>query len=414
MLQDFSIDGNTSYDHQDGIRLSTTENWFINDVHIYRVKIDGCGQYGIYTFGPYSSSLNGFIQNLRVYDSTIQNCIKSGVSLNGKNIEISFINTFITNNGGSSGIYPNFEVKKYYNNNHNMNVRTNRLRLIGCGLNHVDALPNNNCTILHAENVKDLYIANCDFENGDPHIKLTGIYSRSHVIVGNNFASNYNTSDAILIENCFGLTISNNSFWTSQGQITTNAVTFQPSGNETKLIKQYNIDSTNTFINYTNPINTEKLEITITGGAAWAYRGILYLTTQSSDQPTSLTHIYGPGVNATNGTNDVKTLVHGQIISLLLSDDIHMVKVVDGIGNIMLNNGLDFEMTSTKCQLTLRWDAIMGKWLEISRKYHDHVNYSINNASVDRTYDATNTSIGELADVLGTLIDDLRKKGILG
>ena len=38
---------------------------------------------------------------------------------------------------------------------------------------------------------------------------------------------------------------------------------------------------------------------------------------------------------------------------------------------------------------------------------------SITNVSTDRAYDANATSIDELADVLGTLISELRTKGIL-
>ena len=38
---------------------------------------------------------------------------------------------------------------------------------------------------------------------------------------------------------------------------------------------------------------------------------------------------------------------------------------------------------------------------------------AITNVTTDRTYDADATSTAELADVLGTLIADLRTKGIL-
>ncbi len=39
--------------------------------------------------------------------------------------------------------------------------------------------------------------------------------------------------------------------------------------------------------------------------------------------------------------------------------------------------------------------------------------YNVTNLSVDREYDADSTSIAELADVLGTLIEDLKTAGIL-
>ena len=39
--------------------------------------------------------------------------------------------------------------------------------------------------------------------------------------------------------------------------------------------------------------------------------------------------------------------------------------------------------------------------------------YSESNVTTDRTYDANSTSVDELADVLGTLIADLRARGII-
>jgi|TARA_R110000824_G_scaffold401755_1_gene614911 hypothetical protein len=40
--------------------------------------------------------------------------------------------------------------------------------------------------------------------------------------------------------------------------------------------------------------------------------------------------------------------------------------------------------------------------------------YTVTNVTPDRTFDANSTSTAELADVLGTLIDDLRTRGVLG
>lgn len=39
--------------------------------------------------------------------------------------------------------------------------------------------------------------------------------------------------------------------------------------------------------------------------------------------------------------------------------------------------------------------------------------YTVDNVTTDRTFDANATTTDELADVLGTLITDLRDKGIL-
>ena len=40
--------------------------------------------------------------------------------------------------------------------------------------------------------------------------------------------------------------------------------------------------------------------------------------------------------------------------------------------------------------------------------------YTVTNVTADRTLDADSTSTAELADVLGTLINDLRDRGVLG
>ena len=43
----------------------------------------------------------------------------------------------------------------------------------------------------------------------------------------------------------------------------------------------------------------------------------------------------------------------------------------------------------------------------------DDQQYSITNVVTDRSYDANSTTVDELADVLGTLIEDLKTKGLL-
>lgn len=40
--------------------------------------------------------------------------------------------------------------------------------------------------------------------------------------------------------------------------------------------------------------------------------------------------------------------------------------------------------------------------------------YSVTNVTLDREYDADSTSTAEIADVLGTLITDLRERGVIG
>ena len=40
--------------------------------------------------------------------------------------------------------------------------------------------------------------------------------------------------------------------------------------------------------------------------------------------------------------------------------------------------------------------------------------FNVTNVTDDRTYDADSTTLAELADVLGTLINDLRARGLIG
>ena len=42
------------------------------------------------------------------------------------------------------------------------------------------------------------------------------------------------------------------------------------------------------------------------------------------------------------------------------------------------------------------------------------VTYTITNGSTDRTYDANATTVDELADILSTLITDLKQIGLVG
>lgn len=411
LFKDFMIDGTdtkASYTSQDGIYLSsTTTAKYINDIHIYRVFIYNCGRYGIRTYGT-GGSTDKFVQTLRVYDSEIRKCANAGVSLYGSAFETSFINTFVTRNGGEAGTNNNCEALW----DSGSGSRAHRLRFIGCGFNHLDALEeSNDGTCFYGEHVSELYIANCDFESGSPFIHVTGSLSRSHTIIGCNFGSNYDTDDAILVENCWGLFIANNSFNTASGSTTDNGIRFNPPG--ATGIKQYSVDWSNTFTNYTLPVNTTAWTVEISSGEAWAYRELMIIDTESSAASDDLDSLWGPGAGAAVGTADTHSLAHGQIVTLQQKDNSRDITVKHNTGNLLLKNNSDFAMTSTNCQITLRWNSILGKWLEVSRKYDTSVTYSESNVTADRTFDADSTTLDEVADVLGTLISDLRAQGIV-
>jgi hypothetical protein len=50
---------------------------------------------------------------------------------------------------------------------------------------------------------------------------------------------------------------------------------------------------------------------------------------------------------------------------------------------------------------------------QVSLIGNDVQTYSAQNVTTDRAYDANSTSLAELADVLGTLINDLRSQGLV-
>lgn len=54
-----------------------------------------------------------------------------------------------------------------------------------------------------------------------------------------------------------------------------------------------------------------------------------------------------------------------------------------------------------------------GSFVEKFKILASQPTYTVSNVTTDRTYDANSTSLDEIADVLGTLIADLRATGVL-
>lgn len=63
------------------------------------------------------------------------------------------------------------------------------------------------------------------------------------------------------------------------------------------------------------------------------------------------------------------------------------------------------------------WARRLISTLELQIKYLDSTAspepYIVSNVTTDRTYDADSTTLAEVADVLGTLITDLKNKGVI-
>lgn len=65
----------------------------------------------------------------------------------------------------------------------------------------------------------------------------------------------------------------------------------------------------------------------------------------------------------------------------------------------------------------LTWANMMTRIMEQYELFTAHPastnKYSVSNLTTDREYDADSTTTAELADVLGTLITDLKAKGVI-
>lgn len=63
------------------------------------------------------------------------------------------------------------------------------------------------------------------------------------------------------------------------------------------------------------------------------------------------------------------------------------------------------------------WARRLISTLELQIKYLESTAspdvYTVSNLTLDRTYDADSTTLDEVADVLGTLITDLKNKGVI-
>jgi len=97
----------------------------------------------------------------------------------------------------------------------------------------------------------------------------------------------------------------------------------------------------------------------------------------------------------------------GQTITVLAE---HAVTITDGT-NIILNGSANFVMAAAdSLTLVLKAD---NKWYETARMVNSVATYAATNVSADRAFDADTVAVAELADVVGTLIADLRLQGIV-
>lgn len=106
---------------------------------------------------------------------------------------------------------------------------------------------------------------------------------------------------------------------------------------------------------------------------------------------------------------DITDPVDGQVLFMAFSNS--NTTVQHGASTILLNNGADWTPTGNS---TLTLGYIGGRWRELARSYGGATGvYTVTNVTTDRVYDAAAATVGELANVLGTLLGDLKVRGVI-
>jgi lactam utilization protein B len=140
----------------------------------------------------------------------------------------------------------------------------------------------------------------------------------------------------------------------------------------------------------------------------WQPFGALAGITVLADDATPT--VSGGSIFQTGGTTTITDFDDGAIGQTITILSVHAVTITDGT-NIILYGSVDLVMAiSDSLTLVLKAD---NKWYETARMVNSVGTYTASNVSADRAYDADSTTTAELADVLGTLIADLRLQGIV-
>ena len=159
--------------------------------------------------------------------------------------------------------------------------------------------------------------------------------------------------------------------------------------------------------NYTGSLNIPSIQIFAT-----APKIILAAASIIRPEATimNVTATVAGGAVTLTSNPSISVGINGQLLVLRGSSATDTITLTDGNGMLMAGNitlGLDDT-------ITFYFDGIINnKWVEVCRNLNTVQTYTETNVTPDRAFDADSTTTGELADVLGTLIVDLRKWGIL-
>jgi hypothetical protein len=138
-------------------------------------------------------------------------------------------------------------------------------------------------------------------------------------------------------------------------------------------------------------------------------RAIFHRDTVTGATPSALNRnvMLINNAGATTMTN-ITDGVDGQVLFLAFNN---ANTTVQHNASVVLNDGADWTPGGNS---TLTLAYVAGKWREIGRSYGASTGaYTVTNLTTDRAYDADTVTVGELADVVGTLIADLNTRGVI-
>src|SRR3990167_1348009 len=124
----------------------------------------------------------------------------------------------------------------------------------------------------------------------------------------------------------------------------------------------------------------------------------------------NVTATVGGGAVTLTSNPSIADGINGQILVLRGSHATDTITLTDGNG-MLLAGDVTLGLNDT---ITLYYDAVVtNDWVELARNLNTVQTYAATNVTTDRAYDADTVAVAELADVVGTLIADLRAWGIV-
>lgn len=350
-FEDCYIDGNATFTSSDGIHLETTTgSTWVSQITIRNVRCDGNGRYGLRAVG--TAVAGPYVERLRIFDSRFHENEDAGISLAGTILETGIHSTSIVKNGGSAGTNPNMECDMVGA----QGVST--LTMVNCSLNHALALAAANTgTALYIKGGDNVQVYGGVMESADPYVYCVNNATRNIGLHGVLFASNYNATSAIELDDCKIFVCENCTFGTTgtftYGILSDTAVTRLVGINIKELAeKNWFASGITTAISFVD-------ELTISSGAVGRNKSYHRIDTESNDASDDLDSIFDE-----NGTT-AALLKHGEEITIRPINTARTVVVKHGTGNIHTNTGADITLDELYKTFVAKWDDVQGLWLQV-------------------------------------------------